>query len=328
MAAIAGILHHGDVDGDGFVEYERSTPHSLVNQGWKDSWDAVRHPDGELAQGPIALCEVQGYAYAAFLARAHLAHDAGDDAAARTWRERARQLRRRFNEEMWLDDEGWFALGLDGDKRPIRSLASNMGHCLWTGIVDADKAARVAQALVSDDLFSGWGVRTLGRSMTAFNPVSYHNGSVWPHDNALCISGLVRYGFVEEAHRILEGQLAAAAATDGRLPELFAGFDRGRPAAYPTSCSPQAWASASPLLWLRALLRFDPWSGRDAVYVDPILPPWIEELSVDGIDACGGQLRVAVDPRHVEVTGAGRCEVVRAPRPPLDDLPGLDDDPG
>lgn len=318
--ALAWIEERGDRDGDGFVEYERRNPQGLANQGWKDSWDAVRHLDGELAEAPIALCEVQGYVYAAYVARAHFALEAGDTATYESYRDRAAALRTRFNEAFWLGEHGWYAMALDRDKRPVEALASNMGHCLWTGIVDPDRAAAVAAHLVGPELFSGWGVRTLARSMPAYNPVSYHNGSVWPHDTAIAAAGLARYGFVDEAHRLIEAQLDAAAAHHGQLPELFAGFDRGRlrtPAAYPTSCSPQAWASASPLLWLRTLLRLDPWAPHDRVWVDPRLPERIHRLRVQGICIGSRRLDVSVEGGAVELQGSGGLEVVSMPRAPL-----------
>jgi len=322
--ALAWIEEHGDRDGDGFVEYERLNPRGLANQGWKDSWDAVRHLDGELAKPPIALAEVQGYVYAAYLARAHLALEAGDRSTFERYRDRAEALKARFDEAFWLEDRGWYAMALDRDKRPVEALASNMGHCLWTGIVPGERAAAVAAHLVGDDLFSGWGVRTLARSMPAYNPVSYHNGSVWPHDNAIIAAGLMRYGYVDEAHRIISAQLDAAAAHHGQLPELFAGFDRTRlrtPAAYPTSCSPQAWASASPLLWLRSLLGFDPWAVRHRVWVSPRLPERIRHLRVEGITVGDHEIGVDVDrDGHLEISGVEGLEVVGRPRPPLDDL--------
>lgn len=322
--ALAWIEERGDRDGDGFVEYQRLNPRGLVNQGWKDSWDAVRHLDGALAEPPIALAEVQGYVYGAYLARAHLALEAGDQPTFERYRDKAAALKARFDEAFWLEDRGWYAMALDRDKRPVEALASNMGHCLWTGIVPEERAAQVAAHLVGDDLFSGWGVRTLARSMPAFNPVSYHNGSVWPHDNALTAAGLMRYGFVEEAHRVISAQLDAAAVHGGQLPELFAGFDRDRvrtPAAYPTSCSPQAWASASPLLWLRAILGFDPWAVRNRVWVNPQLPPRIRRLRVEGITVGDHEIGVDVDESgHVEISGVEGFEVVGRPRPPLADL--------
>ena len=321
--ALQWIEQFGDRDGDGYVEYQRHSEHGLVNQGWKDSWDAIRHADGTLARPPIALCEVQGYVYAAYVARAHLAREAGDTATHQRYKERARDLRRRFNEDFWLDDLGTYALGLDADKRPIAAVASNVGHCLWTGIVDPDKAGSVADRLLGADLFSGWGVRTLASDMPAFNPVSYHNGSVWPHDNALCAAGLSRYGFVEHAQRIVSAQLDVAAAHSGRLPELFAGFDRGElavPAAYPTSCSPQAWAAASPLLWLRSLLRLDVWAPHHRLWIAPQLPTSIKRLHVAGIAVGGNRITIDVDGDDIEVTGAEGYEIVNTPRPPLSSL--------
>ena len=318
--ALQWVEHFGDRDGDGYVEYQRQTPEGLANQGWKDSFDGVRAIDGRFSQTPIALCEVQGYVYAAYLARAHFAERHGDTATLTKYRERARDLRRRFNEDFWLDEHGWYALALDADKKPVDALASNLGHCLWTGIIDPEKAPLVVEHLLSREMFSGFGIRTLATSMAAYNPVSYHNGSVWPHDNAICAAGLVRYGFVEEAHRVIEGQLAVAATSDGRLPELFAGFDRAAlpvPAAYPTSCSPQAWAAASPLLWLRTLLRLDPWAPNGQVWVDPELPRLISHLDVGNLIIGGETLSISVDGDAVELRGAGRLDVVRRPRSPV-----------
>ena len=221
--ALEWIERYGDRDGDGFVEYARLNQHGLINQGWKDSWDGITFADGSLARPPIALCEVQGYVYAAFLARATLAASRGD---RRDWRhrleERAAELKREFNERFWLPDRGYFALALDADKRPVDSCTSNMGHCLWTGIVDDDKAPAVAERLLSDELFTGWGVRTLATDMGAYNPASYHNGSVWPHDNAIVAAGLMRYGFVEEANRIVFGMFDAATRSTDACPSCSA----------------------------------------------------------------------------------------------------------
>ena len=312
--ALEWIEHFGDRDGDGYVEYARRSPTGLVNQGWKDSWDAIRFADGTLADAPIALCEVQGYVYAAYIARAHLARDAGDELTFTRYREKARRLWYRFNEDFWLPEHGYYALGLDADKRPIDALASNLGHCLWTGIIDPERAGLVVERLMSPEMFSGWGVRTLATDMAAFNPVSYHNGSIWPHDNAICAAGLMRYGYVEEAHRVIGAQLDVSEAFRGRLPELFAGFARGRPASpasYPTSCSPQAWASASPLLWLRTLLRIDPWAEHREVRIAPALPPWIHSLRVEGIEIAGESLTVEVQDGHFDVRGSGHLDVLR-----------------
>jgi glycogen debranching enzyme len=318
--ALEWIECFGDRDGDGYVEYARASSTGLANQGWKDSWDAIRFADGTLAEAPIALCEVQGYVYAAYVARAHFAREAGDEVTFSRYRDKARQLWLRFNEDFWLPEHGYYALGLDADKRPIDALASNLGHCLWTGIIDPARAGLVVERLMSPEMFSGWGVRTLATNMAAFNPVSYHNGSIWPHDNAICAAGLMRYGYVEEAHRVIGAQLDVSEAFRGHLPELFAGFARGRPASpasYPTSCSPQAWASASPLLWLRTLLRIDPWAAHDEVRIDPELPPWIKALRVEGIEIAGELLTVDVVNGRVDVRGGGHLDVLRNSRAAL-----------
>jgi glycogen debranching enzyme len=318
--ALDWIVHHGDRDGDGYVEYERLSDHGLANQGWKDSWDAIRFADGTLAEPPIALCEVQAYTYAAYVARAHFAREAGDTDTYEHWAQLARDLRRRFNEDFWLDDQGTYALGLDAQKRPIDSITSNPGHCLWAGIADPDKAARVADRLLSPDMFSGFGIRTLASTMPAYNPVSYHNGSIWPHDNAICAAGLARYGHTDHAHRVINAQLDVAAALGGTLPELFAGFDRNElsvPAPYPTSCSPQAWAAATPLLWLRSLLRFDPWTPHGQVHVAPALPASIRRLQVSGIRAGGHAIDVDADGNRFTVKASDELHVITQPRPPL-----------
>src|SRR4051812_16683893 len=291
--ALAWIDHFGDRDGDGYVEYQRATEHGLENQAWKDSHDSTRFADGRLATTPVAPCEVQGYVYAALLARAHFADEAGDGDHAARLRRRAVDLKTRFNRDFWLEERGWLAMGLDHDKRPLDALTSNMGHCLWTGILDEDKAARVGELLVSDTLFSGWGIRTLADSMVGYNPISYHNGSVWPHDSAICAAGLMRYGLVEAAHRVIGGVVDASASFGNRLPELFAGLSRDEfpvPVRYPTSCSPQAWAAASPLLMLRSMLHFDPDVRNDRVHLAPELPGWLGRLTVQGVQVMGGEL--------------------------------------
>jgi len=318
--ALAWIEQFGDRDGDGYVEYQRRTPDGLANQGWKDSWDGIRFANGGYPQPPIALCEVQGYVYAAYVERAHLAAELGDRATCDRYRRKAAELRRRFNEDFWLEERGWYGLALDADKRPVDALASNVGHCLWSEIVDPDRAAIVADRMLAPELFSGWGLRTLATSMAAYNPVSYHNGSVWPHDNAITAAGLARYGFTGHAARVIEAQLDVATRCNGRLPELFAGFARddfGAPAAYPSSCSPQAWAAASPLLWLRVLLGLDPWAGRNELWLQPHLPDWLEELHVEGISAGGDHLSIHTVGDHIDVQGASRLTVLRKGRPML-----------
>ncbi|MEX1080377.1 MAG: glycogen debranching N-terminal domain-containing protein [Homoserinimonas sp.] len=259
--ALHWVRHYGDRDGDGFVEYERLNPGGLLNQGWKDSVDGINFADGTIAVPPIALCEVQGYVYSAYAARAYLAQDAGDDAAAALWMSRAEVLKGEFNDRFWMPDRGCYAVALDHDKTQVDGCGSNIGHCLWSGIVDDDKAPAVVKQLLSAEMFSGWGVRTLSTAMGAYNPVSYHTGSIWPHDNAIIVAGLMRYGFEEEARTVATAILDAADHFDGRLPELFCGFDREEypePIPYPTSCSPQAWASAAPIQILRSLSGFDP----------------------------------------------------------------------
>jgi glycogen debranching enzyme len=322
--ALQWIEDFGDRDGDGYVEYGGSSSgKGLANQGWKDSWDSVRHVDGELARGPIALCEVQGYVYAAYIARAHFAAEAGDQVTYQRCRDRAQDLRRRFNEDFWLDDQGTFALALDGDKRQVAAVSSNAGHCLWTGIADRDKAELVADRLLGDDMFSGWGIRTLSSTMPAYNPASYHNGSVWPHDNAICAAGLARYGFVDLARKVIEAQLDASAKITGSLPELFTGFARDDvavPAAYPAACSPQAWAAAAPLLWLRTLLRLDPWASRGQLWLAPELPANIGRLHVDGIHIGDQKIAIHVEEDSVTVEGDGDLEVLTEPRPKLSSL--------
>ena len=319
--ALAWIEDYGDRDGDGYVEYQRTSDRGLVNQGWKDSWDGIRFADGTLPRGPIALCEVQAYVYGAYLARAHFAHEANDTATEERYRNRAAALKEAFNRDFWMDDRGWVAMGLDGDNRPIDSLASNMGHCLWTGILDQDKAARVSAHLSSPDMFSGWGIRTLATSMVGYNPISYHNGSVWPHDNAIITAGLMRYGFVEQAHLVMCGLLDAASSVGGRLPELFSGLDRRdfrTPVSYPTSCSPQAWAAATPLMFLRAMLRFDPWIPYGKLWLAPALPPGIGSLRIERIPLLGSTVSVEVAGDDVRVEGLSPgIELITEPRHPF-----------
>lgn len=324
--ALEWIVDIGDRDGDGYVEYQRATPAGLANQGWKDSWDAIRFADGTLAEGPIALCEVQAYCYAAFLARAHFADEDGDDDLAAHWRDRAARLRDAFRRDFWIDDGGYVALALDGDKRPVDAVASNMGHCLWAGILDPLHAAQVARHLMSAAMFSGWGIRTLSTEMAAYDPLSYHNGSVWPHDNALIAAGLVRYGHTEAAHRVMHALLEVSTHLDGRMPELFSGLSRdelGVPVPYPSSCIPQAWSAASPLLMLRSLLRLDPWYSHDAVWVAPELPSWIGRLRVEGIPYANDLISVEVDGGRVHIEGLSPdVHLIRAPRVALGDLGG------
>jgi glycogen debranching enzyme len=279
-AAVRWLDEYGDRDGDGFVEYRRATDRGLVNQGWKDSFDGINDARGRLVEGPVALCEVQGYAYAARLAFAELTEAFGDPAAAARHRARAEELRTRFAEAFWLADRGWYAVALDGHKTPVDALTSNTAHCLWSGIASDEHAGALVGRLAGPEMDSGFGLRTLATSMGAYNPMSYHNGSVWPHDTAIAVAGLLRYahvpGAVELAQRLADGLLDAAAAFGGRLPELFCGFPRSGfspPVPYPTSCSPQAWAAAAPLLLVRAFLGLQPHVPHRTLTVAPHLPP-------------------------------------------------------
>ena len=294
--ALEWITRFGDRDGDRFVEYSRHTKSGLANQGWKDSWDAINFADGRVAEAPIALAEVQGYVYAAFLAGADLAEMQRDGEAAAEWRDRAAHLKKAFNDTFWLPEHGWYAVGLDRGKRPIDSLTSNNGHCLWTGIADEDKAATLAGHLLSPEMFSGWGIRTLGVSMGAYNPMSYHNGSVWPHDTALCVAGLARYGYAEQAAEVATGLLDAATHFGDRLPELFAGFPRKGipvPVPYPAACSPQAWAAAAPVEVLTTMLGLRPDGATLAC--DPTVPSRLLPLALRNLDYRGERYDIEID---------------------------------
>jgi glycogen debranching enzyme len=309
--ALSWILEYGDRDGDGFVEYERPNDTGLVNQGWKDVEGSVSFADGRFPETPIAMCEVQAYVYGAFVARAELARTFGED--PQEWESRAADLRRRFHEAFWLPGRGYYAMALDGDKRPVDALGSNIGHVLWTGLADPPAARAVADRLLSPEMFSGWGIRTLATSMGRYDPVSYHNGSVWPHDTAICAAGLARYGFTEEAGRVARALFDAAVLEGGRLPELFCGFDRAEfpvPVSVPSACSPQAWAAASPLLLLRALLGLEPDVPAGRVYLDP--PPeraQFADITIRDMPLAGR--RVEVDGRgHGEIRGLPGVEVV------------------
>jgi glycogen debranching enzyme len=259
-----------------------------VQQGWKDSQDSVFHRDGTLADGPIALCEVQAYVFAAWRAAARLAGRLGDAVRAKAFASRAESLRIRFEESFWSEELGSYALALDGSKRRCEVRASNAGQCLFTGIASRERASRVATGLLDADSFSGWGVRTLAATEARYNPMSYHNGSVWPHDNSLIAAGFARYGLKSEALRLMTGLFDASLFFDlHRLPELFCGFARRAgesPTQYPVSCSPQAWASGSALLLLQSCLnlRVLGTEGR-VVFMKPVLPEYLQAVSIRGL---------------------------------------------
>ena len=260
-AALEWIERHGDLDGDGYLEYQRRSPAGLANQCWKDSWNSILFSDGRVAEGPIAACELQGYAFDARMRAARLARRAwGDERLAARLEARAEELRRRFNRDFWSEEKGQYVLALDGEKRQVDSAASNMGHLLWSGIVDEGRAGAVVSRLMAVDMFSGWGVRTMSASEAGYNPIEYHNGTVWPHDSGLVAEGMRRYGFRDEASTLALGMLEASQVFAYRLPEAFAGFpreDAGMPVEYPSACRPQAWATGAPLLALRTLLGLD-----------------------------------------------------------------------
>jgi glycogen debranching enzyme len=265
-AALAWIEGPADIDGDGYLEYVSRSPLGPDNLCWKDSDDSIVFADGTPAEPPIGTCELQGYAYDARLRLARLARAVFDDDALADRLERdATALKERFNRDFWHAERGHFVLALDRDKRQVDALTSNIGHLLWSGIADADKAARTAEALLSEALFTGWGIRTLSTDDRAYNPLAYHLGTVWPHDTAIAAEGLRRYGFRREAATVAGALLDAVAALEHRAPEVFGGFTRdeaGIPVRYPGALTPQAWAAAAPLLALRTLLGLDVADGR------------------------------------------------------------------
>jgi glycogen debranching enzyme len=258
VAALDWMVRSGDVDGDGFIEYARHSEDGLVQQGWKDSHDSVFHADGTLAQGPIAVCEVQGYAFGAWLAASRLASMRGDLHQAAEWLERADELRAKFERTFWCEELSSYALALDGNKRRCKVRTSNPGHCLFAGIVSEQHAERVSTTLMGDALFAGWGVRTVAAGERRYNPMSYHNGSIWPHDNAVIAAGLARYGYTDAATRILTAMFELSEAVDlHRLPELICGFQRRgdeHPTLYPVACAPQSWAAGAVYMLLSACL--------------------------------------------------------------------------
>ena len=275
--ALGWIDAHGDLDGDGFVEYARATATGLANQAWKDSHDSVFHADGRLAEGPIAPAEVQAYVFAAKRLAAECALKLGFVERAALLQRQAEELRVRFESAFWCEEIGTYALALDGSKRQCKVRASNAGHVLAMGLADPDRAHRVADSLTHTRFFSGWGVRTVASGEARYNPMSYHNGSVWPHDNAFIVQGLARYGHRRGIHHIFDALVRATTyMPHRRIPELYCGFRRrpGRgPTLYPAACSPQAWAAGAPFSMLQTMLgiQFDP-AARRVVLVNPSLP--------------------------------------------------------
>jgi len=282
-AALLWIDEAGDRDGDGFVEYYRATEQGLANQGWKDSYDAIFHADGRLVEGPVALCEVQGYVFAAKRLAARCASRLGKRELARRLRHEAHALADRFEQAFWCDELGTYALALDGEKKPCEVHSSNAGHLLFSGMVREDRAHKVAADLMRPAFFTGWGIRTVALGEARYNPMSYHNGSIWPHDNALIALGLARYGRKHSVESVFKGLFDAATYMDlRRLPELFCGFRREKhrgPTLYPVACAPQAWASATPFTLLEAALGLEFDVERNEIRMrNPRLPVFLNEV--------------------------------------------------
>lgn len=315
-AALGWMDRYGDLDGDGLIEYLRRCPIGIENQGWKDSPDSATHASGARAEPPVALIEVQAYAYAARRAMAALCHRRGDAARADRLEAEAEQLRQRVHERFWLPHLGLYAEALDRDKRPIEVATSNAVHTLWCGLPDAQTAASMAARLAEPDMLCGWGLRTLSSQARSFNPMSYHNGSVWPHDNAIAAAGLLRYGH-EVGLTIVQQVFAAGQGFRAlRLPELYCGFSRDEaqraPAAYPVSCSPQAWAAGAPLMMLQAMLGVEP-AGRRRLRINPNLPVWLGWVELVGMRLGGELVNLRVERRDgtYAVDVDGRIEIVQ-----------------
>jgi glycogen debranching enzyme len=302
-AALGWIETYGDRDGDGLVEYGRRTVQGLANQGWKDSHDAIFHRDGSLAKGPIALAEVQGYVFAAWKSAERIMRRLGRADRAAEYGAKAETLRARFDALFFDAELGSYILALDGDKKPCRVRASNAGHALFAGIALPERAGPVAQALMKSSSFSGWGIRTVASGEARYNPMSYHNGSVWPHDNALIAAGFARYGRREDTARLFESLFAASTYMDlRRLPELICGFPRQRsrgPTSYPVACSPQAWAAATPLYLLQSCLglSFEAEANR-IIFRRPVLPEFLNEVTLTGLSLPAGKVDVQVRRAH------------------------------
>jgi glycogen debranching enzyme len=286
-ACLNWIDNYGDLDGDGFQEYKTRSEKGYENMCWKDSFDSIVYADGSQVKQPKAVCELQGYAYDARCRMAEVFEALGDKNEAAALRKKAKLLKKRFNEKFWVDDLGFFALALDPEKKPVKSVASNVGHCLWSGIVDEKYAEQTVKRLMEADMQSGWGTRTLSSRHPAYNPFSYHCGSVWPHDNGIIALGFKRYGFTDEAARIARDiSETASFFVSHRIPELYAGVDRRHgsfPVQYPGANVPQAWAAGAVFHLLQAILGIQADAPNGKLYVDPVLPKWLPQLKLDGI---------------------------------------------
>ena len=306
-AALQWIDDFGDCDGDGFVEYQRTTEEGLSNQGWKDSWDSISHADGRLAEAPIALAEVQGYVYAAWRHAAKMAAMLGFGERATLLENRAEELRERFDEKFWLDELGCYAMALDGTKEPTRVVGSNAGHCLFTGIAKPERARRLADTLLTSHMFSGWGIRTLDDRAKRYNPMSYHNGSIWPHDNAIIAAGLARYGLMSECQRIAGALFDVSVYVDlHRLPELYCGFPRREargPVLYPVACAPQAWAAGACFMLLEGMLGLSiDARARRLTLRWPMLPPFLNFVRLQNLDVGGSKVDLLLERHPADVS--------------------------
>ena len=324
--ALEWIEKYGDRDGDGFVEYLRPNTMASSTRAGRTPGTGSISPTGGWPSRPLPCAKSRPTSIPRTSPGPCWRAADGDTAVEQHWAGRAAALKEAFNEKFWLPDRGYFAVALDKDKNPVDACTSNMGHCLWVGIVDEDKAPSVVEHLMSPKMFSGWGIRTLATDMGAYNPVSYHNGSVWPHDTAIVATGLMRYGFVDEAKQIASGILDAAEHFDGQLPELFCGFDRSEfhgPVPYPTACSPQAWAAATPIQLARILLRFDPDFTRNVVHLAPILPEDIGTFRAENVLLGHSRVAISAHGREGGIEGlpAG-LKLLKEPRPPLDERLG------
>lgn len=287
-AALGWMDKYGDPDGDGFLEYRKKSEKGLANQGWKDSSDSIMYEDGTLAEGPIALCEVQGYAYDARLKAAEIADALGKHEKAKALRQQAAELKKKFLDKFWDEELGTFVIAIDGEKKPCRVQASNAGHALFSGIADKEHAKKMVPNLMSENMFSGWGIRTLGGSEVRYNPMSYHNGSVWPHDTAIIAYGMAQYGYDQEVHKLLKGLFEMSAYMEHqRLPELLCGFKKRKkegPTAYPVACSPQSWAIGTVYMLLQACLGIKIVAKENAIYFfKPSLPDFLDELTITNL---------------------------------------------
>ncbi|REK58432.1 MAG: amylo-alpha-1,6-glucosidase [Thermobacillus sp.] len=299
--ALEWIDQSGDLDGDGFVEYHSVSSGGIANQGWKDSGDSIVHASGDFAETPIALAEVQGYVYLAKTGMAEIFRKLGRNAEAEALERAAADMKRRFEQSFWMADESFYAIALDREKRQVQSVTSNPGHLLMTGLPDENRAELVARRLTAEDMFSGYGIRTMSEKSTGYNPMSYHNGSVWPHDNSLCLIGMSRMGFIEQALKVTRGLMRAAEHFEyARLPELFCGYEDtlGRPVPYPVACSPQAWAAGTPLIFLQVFLGLDPDVPDGIIRLRPALPEGMNRLSVRQLRVGSGTLSLTVTRRE------------------------------